>query len=266
MLDCNTWSGKIFNGSWVSAQGGTVEVIEPATGNVIATSGVANVADADVALAASAGAFGSFRHSGQICFTAGRHLVHERIAEEYPVVLAAKAEALPVGDPMRNDVALGPIINKEQLARVDQIVVDTIDQGAELLTGGSYEELFYRPTVLTNVSATRPAWTEEIFGPVAPITTFASIDEAVALANDSAYGLVAAVQTKNLATGLAVADRLRTGIVHISDQTVGHLANSPIGGVGMSGNGGRLGSPANLDEFTQWQWLTFRDDQKAYPF
>ncbi|MGI8780217.1 MAG: benzaldehyde dehydrogenase [Solirubrobacteraceae bacterium] len=222
--------------------------------------------DADLEAASSAASFGAFFHQGQICMTAGCHLVAEGIAERYGELLAARAGRLAVGDPNTADVAIGPMINDAQVERVDRIVHETVAAGATVLAGATHDGLFYRPTVLDAVTESMPAFAEEIFGPVAPISVFASDDDAIRLANRTAYGLVASVQTTSLSRGLAVAERLRTGIVHINDQTIADVANAPFGGMGHSGNGGRFGSPSNREEFTQWQWLTFREQQKTYTF
>lgn len=222
--------------------------------------------DADLEVASSAGSFGAFFHQGQICMTAGRHLVEEGIAREYSELLAERANRLLVGNTYTDDVAIGPMINQRQLERVDRIVRETAAAGAKVLAGGTHEDLFYKPTVLDSVTPSMPAFEEEIFGPVAPITAFSSDEEAIELANRTEYGLVASVQTGSLSRGLAIADRLRTGVVHINDQTIADSANAPFGGTGASGSGGRFGLPSNWDEFTQWQWVTFRDKQKVYPF
>ncbi len=150
--------------------------------------------DADVDAAASAGAWGSFLHQGQICLAVSRHLVHERIAEQYLDALTARAKRLPVGNPDTDEVALGPIINERQVQRVQRIVDETVSAGAEALTGGTADGLFYPPTVLAGVTPEMAAFREEIFGPVAPVTTFSSDEEAVALANQTEYGLAASVQ------------------------------------------------------------------------
>ena len=126
--------------------------------------------------------------------------------------------------------------------------------------------LYYRPTVLANVVPSMPAFHEEIFGPVAPVSVAENDDHAVALANSSEYGLAAAVQTGSLERGLRIAKRLRAGMVHINDQTVNDLAQSPMGGLGQSGNGSRFGSLTNRDEFTEWQWLTAGALPKRFPF
>ncbi len=221
--------------------------------------------DADLDVASSAGAWGSFLHQGQICMTAGRHIVHERIADAYIERLAARAQRLPVGDPFENEVALGPIINATQLQRVHQIVDDTVKAGARLVEGGTSDGPYFRPTVLADVTASMPAFTEEIFGPVAPVTVVGSDEEAVALANQTPWGLVAAVQGSP-GRARRVAEALQTGLVHVNDQTVNYESYIPFGGVGDSGNGGRFGGQASFDEFTEWQWMTLRDTATAYPF
>jgi benzaldehyde dehydrogenase (NAD) len=223
--------------------------------------------DVDVERATSVGAFGSFIHQGQICMSASRHLVHSSVAKEYASVLAERASHLPVGDPFRDQVALGPLIDERQRDNVHRIVTGSVEAGAALLTGGSYDGLFYRPTVLAEVPLTAPAYVEEIFGPVAPVVPFDTIDEAIELAGGTEYGLSLGILTRDVYRGLEIAERIPTGLVHINDQTVNDEATIPFGGVGASGNGGRLGGPsANLEAFTETQWVTVRGDLPAYPF
>ena len=221
--------------------------------------------DADLDAAASAGAYASFQFQGQVCFAAGRHIVHRSVAEAYVERLVEKANRITLGDPYREPVDLGPIVNERQLARVDDIVRRSIDGGARLVAGGTHEGLFYRPTVLADVTTGLPAWTDEIFGPVAPVVTFDTDEEALHLANDSEYGLAGAVYSRSMARGLALAQRIRSGMVHVNDQTVNDEATIPFGGMGASGNGGRFGGQASWDEFTQWQWVTVRDEPRSFP-
>ncbi|MCQ1985902.1 MULTISPECIES: benzaldehyde dehydrogenase [unclassified Arthrobacter] len=221
---------------------------------------------ADIELAASAGAFGSFMHQGQICMTTGRHLVHESLLEEYIDRLSAKARALPVGDPHTGSVALGPIIDERQRDNIDRLVRAAKDAGARIAAGGNYEGLFYQPTVLTELTPDNPAWTEEIFGPVAPVLGFSTVDEAVELANASEYGLSVGVLGE-VGLAMEVADRMISGKVHINEQTVSDEANSPFGGMGASGTGSRFGGAgANIEAFTETQWLTMRPGIAGYPF
>lgn len=139
---------------------------------------------ADVQKAASAGAFGSYLHQGQICMTTGRHIVHKSLLDEYSAALAAKARALPVGDPAREDVALGPIIDRRQLERVHGIVTDSVAAGATLVAGGEIDGAGYPATVLTGLTTDMRAWREEIFGPVAPVIGFTTLEEAARIVDD----------------------------------------------------------------------------------
>lgn len=221
--------------------------------------------DADMELAVCGGSWASWLHQGQICMSAGRHLVHEKVASEYARRMAEKAKALPVGDPYRQQVALGPIITAQQVQRVERIVKESVAMGAKLLAGGTCEGQFHAATVLADVTPAMPAFREEIFGPVVSITSFASDAEAIALANDSEYGLSAGVHTRDVGRGMAIADQLNVGLVHVNDQTVNDDGTMPMGGRGASGNGSRHGGPANWDEFTQWQWVTVRNTAPAYP-
>jgi len=222
--------------------------------------------DADLAAATAAGAFSSFQFQGQVCFAAGRHIVHESVAGDYVDALRDKAKGLRMGDPYREDVQLGPIVNEKQVRRVADIVDRSVAGGARLVIGGGHEGLFYEPTVLADVTQDLPAFTDEIFGPVAPVTTFRTDEEAIALANSSAYGLVGAVYSTSLSRGLSVANRIKAGMVHVNDGTLNDEATIPFGGTGMSGNGARYGGEANLDNFTEWQWVTVRDQPPTFPF
>ncbi len=221
---------------------------------------------ADLTAAVSAGAFGSFMHQGQICMATGRHLVHESIHDEYVAALADTAIHLPVGDPTTPGIALGPIIDANQVARIDTIVQSTISKGARLAAGGTFDHLFYQPTVLAELRPDMPAWTDEIFGPVAPVLPFGTIEEAIALARDTQYGLSLGI-LGDVGTAMKIADAIPSGKIHINEQTVSDEANSPFGGVGSSGNGSRFGgATANIDAFTETQWLTMRPEIAPYPF
>ena len=223
--------------------------------------------DADVDAAVNLAAWGSFFHQGQICMTTGRHLVADRIYEEFVERLADKAGHLPVGNPATEEVALGPVIDAGQRDKIHGMVTASAEQGARIAAGGEYDELFYRPTVLADVPLTSPAFAEEIFGPVAPVTRVGSVEEAVALARESDYGLALGIVTKDVMRGLAVAEQIPTGIVHINDQTVNDEANAPFGGVGASGTGSRFGgAAANIEAFTETRWITMRGEPAQYPF
>ncbi|UZX02894.1 aldehyde dehydrogenase family protein [Arthrobacter sp. CDRTa11] len=221
---------------------------------------------ADLDQAASAGAFGSFMHQGQICMATGRHFVHESLFEAYVERLAAKAQGIPVGDPTSGTVALGPIIDERQLASIHGIVEESVKEGARVAAGGTYDGLFYRPTVLVDLELTNPAFAKEIFGPVAPVMSYSTEDEVVELVNANDYGLSVGILGE-VGQAMKIADRINSGKIHINEQTVSDEANAPFGGVGSSGTGSRFGgAAANIEAFTEVQWLTLRPEIAPYPF
>ena len=197
--------------------------------------------DADVDRAVSAGAWGSFLHQGQICMTTGRHLVHD--GDLRRLRGRARREGRPPAGrrPGHRAGRARPGHRRAAAGQDPRLVTATVDAGARLAAGGTYDRLFYRPTVLADVAPQMPAYTEEVFGPVAPVLRFSTADEAVKLAADSEYGLSLGILTRDVMRGLELADQIPTGIVHINDQTVNDEANVPFGGVGASGTGARFG-------------------------
>ena len=224
------------------------------------------LADADLEKAASCAAWSAFLHQGQICMQAGRHLVHRSVAAVYAEKLAGRAMRLAVGNPAEGPVHIGPLINERQAERVERIVLESVAAGAKIVVGGKRNGRYFEPTVLTDVTAQMPAFHEEIFGPVAPVTVFDSDDEALELVHASDYGLAAAIHSRSRSAAMAIATRLRAGMVHINDQTVNNEFQVPFGGMGASGNGGRFGGPANVEEFTQTQWISELETPIEYPF
>ena len=222
--------------------------------------------DADLEVAASSAAWGAYLHQGQICMATGTVLAQRKIARDLTERLVAKAKNLPVGDPSAGPCALGPIINARQIERIDGIVKDAVAKGAVLRAGGTYDRLFYSPTVLENVTSQMRVYTEEVFGPVLSVLTFDTDEEAIALNNATEYGLSTGVITQSVERAMNFTAKLKTGIVHINDQTVADEPWVPFGGRGASGNGGRHGGVANWEEFTQWQWVTIQDRATPYPF
>lgn len=147
--------------------------------------------------------------------------------------------------------------NARQRDKIRSLVTASVEAGARLAAGGTYEGLFYRPTVLADVTPSTPAHAHEVFGPVAPVISFRDEEEAVALARDTEYGLSLGILSRDVMKALALAERIPTGIVHINDQTVSDEAVAPFGGVGASGTGARFGgAAANVEAFTEKQWLT----------
>ncbi|MBN2715472.1 MAG: benzaldehyde dehydrogenase [Deltaproteobacteria bacterium] len=222
--------------------------------------------DADLELAAKNIAFGAFFHQGQICMASGRVLVHEKVVGALTKIMVEKAGHLPVGDPMSGQVALGPLINERQAQKVDAIIQDSISAGATLEVGGKRDGLFYSPTVLSGVKPGMRCFEEEIFGPVVNIVSFSSDDEAVALANNTEYGLAGAVISANISRARKIGEQLNVGLLHINDQTVVDECVNPFGGCGISGNGSNVCGPADWETYTHWQWVTIKDEPPAYPF
>lgn len=222
--------------------------------------------DADPDLAASNVAWGAWLHQGQICMASNRVLVHEAIAPAIIERLVMKAKHLPVGDGATGQVALGPLIDERQRERVHATVQASVQAGAQLLAGGTYEGLFYKPTVLAGVKPGMPSFDHETFGPVVNLATFRTDEEAVALANQSQGGLAAAVISRSVGRAMAIGNQLNAGMVHINDQTVNDDAINPFGGPGIAGNGNSHGGPGDWECFTTWQWLTVKDTAPQFPF
>ncbi|WP_196258066.1 benzaldehyde dehydrogenase [Pelagibacterium limicola] len=222
--------------------------------------------DADLDVAASNAAWGAFLHQGQICMATGLVFAHNSIVDALAEKIAVKAQHLPVGDPASGQVALGPIISSNQVEIIQAIVDDAVAKGATLMAGGTHDGLFYKATVLKDVKPGMRAFEEEIFGPVACIAGFADDGEAVELANMSDYGLAAGILSRDVGRAMAIGDQLNVGQLHINDQTVNGGPFAPFGGRGKSGNGTRIGGPADLEEFTQWKWISIKPEATAYPF
>lgn len=222
--------------------------------------------DADVELAAENIAWGAFLHSGQICMTSGKILIQEKIYPQVKQRVIEKVKNFVVGNPAQADTTIGPLINARQSQRVEQLVSAAVEQGATLETGGRANGVFFEPTVLADVTPDNSIFSEEIFGPVAVLIPFGSDEQAAELANDGDYGLSAGIITSNIGRGMQLGSQLNVGLLHINDQTVNDETVNPFGGFGASGNGTRIGGPANADEFTQWQWVTVQAQAPHYPF
>jgi acyl-CoA reductase-like NAD-dependent aldehyde dehydrogenase len=220
--------------------------------------------DADIEHAVNAATFGSFMHQGQICMSVERIIVHRDVAAEFTEKFVANTKKLKVGNPREMANCIGPIINKKQLDKIRDQVDDAIAKGAKVLCGGKNDGLFFQPTILTNVTSDMKLMREETFGPIAPIVTVATVDEAVEVANDTEYGLSAGIMTRNEERGLAIARRLKTGMAHINDSSVNDEPHVPFGGVRWSGLG-RHGGRAGIDQFTEMRWITLERGGRHYP-
>lgn len=220
--------------------------------------------DADLDEAAAAANFGAFMYQGQICMSTERIIVDRSVADEFVSKLAVRASGLVVGPPDDPTSQIGPVVHAAARDHVVELIEDAVANGAEVVTGGSADGLYVSPTILRGVTSQARIYREESFGPVVAIIEVDGVDEAVAVANDSEYGLSAAVFTRDGGHGLTVASRIRSGIVHINSATVQDEPQMPFGGVGASG-WGRFGSRAALEEFTELRWVTLQAGHRHYP-
>lgn len=220
--------------------------------------------DADVDYAVDAAAWGAFLHQGQICMSTERIIVEKSIAKEFTQKLKDRALTIPTGDPTNPATAIGPLINQRAVEKVHAHVQEAIAGGAELVAGGQYDNLVYHPTIVTDVKPDMKLLTDQTFGPVAPIVVVKDREEALAVANDSKYGLSAGIITNDFTKAMDMALRLETGMVHIGDQTVNDEPQAPFGGVKGSGYG-RFGGTAALDEFTELRWINVQRVPRTFP-
>jgi acyl-CoA reductase-like NAD-dependent aldehyde dehydrogenase len=223
------------------------------------------LADADLDYAVDAATFGAFLHQGQICMSTRRILVEQEIADAFVERLARKTAGLKVGDPKEPDTIIGPLVNQKALLNVKRRVEEAVAGGARILAGGQAEGPCFQATLLADVPRDSELARNETFGPVAAVEIVASAEEAVARANDTSYGLAAGILTGDPDRGLALAEQLEAGIVHVNDQTVHDEPQMPFGGVKDSG-WGRFGGTFAMDEFTELRWVTVQSGHRHFPF
>ncbi|HEY1597900.1 MAG TPA: aldehyde dehydrogenase [Thermoleophilaceae bacterium] len=220
--------------------------------------------DADVDQAVKAANFGAFFHQGQICMSTERAIVDNALIDEFASKLAERASGMKVGDPREPDTVIGPLINKAAIERVSELVQDAASKGAEILSGGEADGTLFPPTVVKGVTPDMRLYTEESFGPVLAVMASDSPDQSVELANDTEYGLAAAVFGNDVPAALEIAQRIESGICHVNDTTVHDEPQMPFGGVKASGFG-RFGGRAALEEFTELRWITVQELGREYP-
>jgi acyl-CoA reductase-like NAD-dependent aldehyde dehydrogenase len=220
--------------------------------------------DADLDEAVKAAAFGAFMNQGQICMSTERIIVVEAVADEFARRFAEKASSMACGDPREGKTPLGCVIDLTTVERVGALVDDALGKGAVQLAGGPADGVLMSATVIDKVTDQMKLYRDESFGPVVAIVRATDEEDAIRLANDSEYGLSAAVFTRDTARGLRVARRIRSGICHVNGPTVHDEAQMPFGGVGASGYG-RFGGKAGIDSFTELRWITIETQPGHYP-
>jgi acyl-CoA reductase-like NAD-dependent aldehyde dehydrogenase len=222
-------------------------------------------ADADLDEAVKAAAFGAFMNPGQICMSTERIIVEDAIADEFAARFKEKVSSMHVGDPRSGQTPLGAVVDKRTVETVSVLVQDALAQGAEQLNGGETTQNVLMPAhVIDKVTPAMRLFREESFGPVVAIVRARDDDHAVELANDSEYGLSAAVFTRDIARGLSIARRIQSGICHVNGPTVHDEAQMPFGGTKASGYG-RFGGKAGIDAFTELRWITIGTEPGHYP-
>jgi succinate-semialdehyde dehydrogenase/glutarate-semialdehyde dehydrogenase len=216
--------------------------------------------DADLDKAVDGAMLAKLRNMGEACTAANRFIVHESVAADFSAKFAAKMASLKVARGTEEGSNVGPLIDEKSRAGVHSLVADAVAKGAKVLTGGeipSGEGYFYPPTVLANVPANAEILKEEIFGPVAPVITFKTEDEAVKLANNTEYGLIAYAFTENLNRGLRLAERLEVGMFGLNAGVISNPA-APFGGVKASGLG-REGGFEGIEEYLETVYVGIAD-------
>ncbi len=220
--------------------------------------------DADLDGAVNAAIFGAFMNQGQICMSTERIIVDAKVADTFVEKLAARAAALPAGDP-RGHVVLGALVTETSAEKMDALIADATAKGARLVAGGSRQGAIVAATLLDGVKPGMRIYAEESFGPVKSIIRVNGDEEALKVANDTEYGLSGAIFSRDIPRAMALANRLETGICHINGPTVADEPQMPFGGVKASGYG-RFGGRAAIAEFTDLRWITIEDPQQHYPF
>ena len=220
--------------------------------------------DADLDEAVKAAAFGAFMNQGQICMSTERIIVVDAVADAFAAKFAAKAAAMPAGDPREGKTPLGAVIDVKTVAHVNALIADAVAKGARVVAGGPADSVLMPATVVDGVTDAMNLYRDESFGPVVAMIRARDADHAVELANDTQYGLSAAVFTRDVTRGLNIARRIQSGICHVNGPTVHDEAQMPFGGLGASGYG-RFGGKQGIDSFTETRWITVETQPGHYP-
>ena len=222
--------------------------------------------DADLDAAVNAAVFGSFANSGQICMSTERIVVDTQVADAFVQRFAAKASALPLGDPrLPTPVVLGSVVDEATVLRCNALIDDALALGATLVCGGKADNTLMPATVLDHVTPAMRIYFEETFGPVKCVVRVNGVEAAIACANDNEFGLSAAVFGQDIARAWQVASRIESGICHVNGPTVHDEAQMPFGGVKASG-WGHFGGKAGIAAFTDLRWVTIQTTPRRYPF
>ncbi|WP_077301385.1 aldehyde dehydrogenase family protein [Virgibacillus pantothenticus] len=221
--------------------------------------------DADLDLAVSAAVFSRFTHQGQICMSANRLIIHEKVYEAFVDKYVAKVATLTCGDPKNPNTIIGPLINEQQVETTKALIAKGIQEGAKPILQGKIEGNIVEPVVFTDVTPDMSIAQEELFAPVVSILKAADEQEIISYANDTLYGLSGAIHTSDIERGAELAKQMDTGMIHINDGTINDEPHVAFGGVKSSGLG-RLNGDWSLDAFTTFKWISIQHKARSYPY
>lgn len=221
--------------------------------------------DANLDYAVQAATFSRFTHQGQICMSANRVLVQRALYDPFIEKYKEKVASLKVGDPRDPETIIGPVVNQRQADNLQKIIQKSVQQGAKIVLDGLLEDNLVHPTILADVTPNMTAAQEELFGPVVCIIPFDTEEEAIALANDTRFGLSGAIHTENIERGVQMAKQIQSGMIHVNDITINDEPIVAFGGENQSGIG-RLNGQWSLDEFTTMKWISVNYSQRTFPY
>jgi len=258
-----TFTGSTETGRLLAAKAG--QNLKKITLELGGKSPLVVLGDADLDYAVDTAAFSVFLNQGQICMAGSRIVVEESVYDAFAKKLVAKVGRLKVGDPRERDTVIGPLITAKQCKFIDGQITDAKGKGAKVLCGGSHDGQYFQPTVLTDVTTDMSVYYEESFGPVVAIYKARNAEDALKIANDTPYGLSAALITNDFQKAMDLSMRLDAGMVHVNHSTAYDEPHVPFGGVKESGMG-REGGHFSMEEMTELKWVTMQLGKRHYPF
>ncbi|WP_201742198.1 aldehyde dehydrogenase family protein [Mangrovicoccus ximenensis] len=221
--------------------------------------------DADIDYAVDAAAWGVFLHQGQVCMANSKVIVEKEIFETFRDKFVAKTKGIKVGDPRDPETVIGPLIRARQCEFIDGHIGDATEKGATVLTGATHDGRTYVPTVLEGVTPEMRIYHEETFGPVVSLIAAEDSEDALRIANDTSYGLSAAVITNDMQKAMDFSMRMEAGMVHVNDCTISDEPHVPFGGIKNSGFG-REGGRYSMEELTEVKWVTIQMGKREFSF
>jgi len=258
-----TFTGSTKTGKYLASEG--AKNLKRVTLEMGGKSPLIVLRDADLDYAVNAAAFGILLHQGQVCMASSKVIVEEPLFDEFCKRFVKKIKTVKVGDPRDPETVVGPLIRSSQCNFIDGHIEDAKAKGAKVILGGSHKGNYYEPTVVTGVTSDMRIYNEESFGPVVSVIPAKDSEESLKIANDTVYGLSAALITNDLQKAMDMSLRLESGMVHVNDCTISDEPHVPFGGVKNSGTG-REGGRHSMEEMTELKWITIQLGEREFPF